>query len=330
MNGNRTALWALLGVVIGFGLPIMACGGIALVLMWGVGSNSGAMGGAMAATQPAAQYVSGPDTGPAVAIIDLEGVITAGGDASIPGLLEVVGATPGRLIPLIKQAAADEEVQAVLLKVNSPGGAVVATDEIYHALQTAIDKPIVVLMGDVAASGGVYVAMAADRIMANPNTLTGSIGVRLNDIIEYGDLLARFGIDVTTIKAGKYKDIGSGTRPLTEEEAAILQAVVDNGYANFIEIVAEGRGLSEAAVREFADGRIFSGEQAVELGLIDAVGYEEDAIASAAELGGITGEPRVIRYGEGGSLLEQILQSSAKQLVTLVRGELGTPRLEYR
>lgn len=326
MNGNRTALWALLGVVIGFGLPIMACGGIALVLMWGVGSGSAAMG----ATQPAAQHVSGPNTGPAIAIIEIEGVITAGGDASIPGLLEVVGATPGRLIPLIKQAAADADVRAVLLKVNSPGGAVVATDEIYHALQTALDKPIVVLMGDIAASGGVYIAMAGDHIMANPNTLTGSIGVRLNDIIEYGDLLARFGIDVTTIKAGAYKDIGSGTRPLTEEEQAILQAVVDDGYANFIGIVAAGRGLSEAEVSEFADGRIFSGERAVELGLIDAVGYEEDAITVAAELGDIEGEPRVIRYGEGGTFLEQLLESSARRFVTLVRNELTGPRLEYR
>jgi len=326
MNGNRTALWALLGVVIGFGLPIMACGGIALVLMWGVGSS----GGAMAATQPAAQQVSGPNTGPAVAIIDIEGIITAGSATTIPGLLEAVGATPGRLIPLIKQAAADEEVRAVLLKVNSPGGAVVATDEIYHALQTALDKPIVVLMGDVAASGGVYVAMAGDQIMANPNTLTGSIGVRLNDIVEYGDLLARFGIDVTTIKAGKYKDIGSGTRPLTEEEQAILQAVVDDGYANFVAIVAEGRGLSEEQVRAFADGRIFSGERAVELGLIDAVGYEEDAIAVAADLGDIEGDPRVIRYGAGGTLLEQLLQSSARQVVNLVRTELAAPRLEYR
>lgn len=326
MNGNRTALWALLGVVIGFGLPIMACGGIALVLMWGVGSGSTAM----AATQSAAQHVSGPTTGPAIAIIEIEGLITAGGDASIPGLLEVAGATPGRLIPLIKQAAADADVRAVLLKVNSPGGAVVATDEIYHALQTALDKPIVVLMGDIAASGGVYVAMAGDHIMANPNTLTGSIGVRLNDIIEYGDLLARFGIDVTTIKAGEYKDIGSGTRPLTEEEQAILQAVVDDGYANFIGIVAAGRGLSEAEVSEFADGRIFSGERAVELGLIDAVGYEEDAITVAAELGDIEGEPRVIRYGEGGTFLEQLLESSARGLVTLVRNELTGPRLEYR
>ncbi|MCB0061476.1 MAG: S49 family peptidase, partial [Caldilineaceae bacterium] len=176
MNSNRSGLWAVIGVIVGFCLPFMACGGLALVLMWSAASSGGGGGMALAPTGPTAQYVSGPESGPAVALMEVEGLITAGGDATgFPGLLEVVGATPGRLIPLIKAAAADDDVRALLVKVNSPGGAVVATDEIYHALETAIDKPIVVLMGDVAASGGVYVSMAADHIVANPNTLTGSI-----------------------------------------------------------------------------------------------------------------------------------------------------------
>lgn len=335
MNANRSALWAIIGVVIGFGLPFLACGGLAIIFAWSAGSSGGG-GGAMAfaaPTGPTAQYVSGPESGPAVALMEINGLITAGGDSTGFPLFDITSATPSRLIPIIKAAAADDDVRAVLVKVNSPGGAVVATDEIYHALTTAIDKPIVILMGDVAASGGVYVSMAADHIMANPNTLTGSIGVRLNDILEYGDLLQQFGIDVTTIKAGDFKDIGSSTRDMTAEEQAILQAVVDDSYANFIAIVADGRRLSEEEVRGFADGRIFTGERAVELGLVDSLGYEEDAIAMAGELGGITGEPRVIRYGDAGTLLDQLLAASAQHLVAALRTQFGgeeTLRLEYR
>lgn len=330
MNSNRSALWAIIGVIVGFSLPLLFCGGLAIVFAWSAGSGGGA---GLVSTGPIAQHVSGPDSGPAIALMEIGGLITSGGEESgFPGLLDSIGATPGRLIPLIKAAAADPDVRVLLLKVNSPGGAVVATDEIYHALETAIDKPIVVLMGDVAASGGVYVSMAADHIMANPNTLTGSIGVRLNDILEYGDLLQRFGIDVTTIKAGELKDIGSSTRPMTAEEEAILQAVVDDSYANFITIVAEGRGLTEEAVHGFADGRIFSGEAAVELGLVDSLGYEEDAIATAAELGNITGEPRVIRFAGEGTLLDQLLSATAERFAAALRSQFGGGHmgLEYR
>lgn len=330
MNTNRSALWAIIGVVVGFSLPLLFCGGMALVFVWSAGAEGG---GGLTASGPVPQHVSGPTSGPAVALLDIGGLITSGGEESgFPGLLESIGATPERLIPLIKAAAADEDVRALLIKVNSPGGAVVATDEIYHALETAIDKPIVVLMGDVAASGGVYVSMAADHIMANPNTLTGSIGVRLNDILEYGDLLQRLGVDVTTIKAGEFKDIGSGTRPMTEEEQAILQAVVDDSYANFIGIVAKGRGLSEETVREFADGRIFSGEAAVDVGLVDSLGYEEDAIAKAAELGQIEGDPRVIRFTSNGTFLDQLLSASMERLVVTLSDRLGmrSVGLEYR
>jgi protease-4 len=333
MNSNRSALWAIIGVVVGFALPFLFCGGIAVVFAWSAGSTGGTAFGPTGPTRPVAQYVSGPESGPAVALLEINGLITAGGgESGFPGLLENISATPGNPIPLIKAAAADDDVRALLIKVNSPGGAVVATDEIYHALKTAIDKPIIVLMGDVAASGGVYVSMAADHIMANPNTLTGSIGVRLNDILEYGDLLQRLGVDVTTIKAGEYKDIGSGTRPLTAEEQTILQAVVDDSYANFIDIVAEGRGLSEERVREFADGRIFTGEAAAALGLVDSLGYEADAIAQAGTLGGIEGEPRVIRYGADGSLLDQLLAATAERFAATVRTQLGggTMGLEYR
>lgn len=334
MNANRAGLWAIIGVIVGFSLPFVACGGLAVIFAWSAAGSGGGAGMALSPTGPTAQYVSGPESGPAVALMEIEGLITAGGDAAgFPGLLEVVGATPGRLLPLIEAAAADDEVRALLIKVNSPGGAVVATDEIYHALETAIDKPIVVLMGDVAASGGVYVSMAADHIVANPNTLTGSIGVRLNDILEYGDLLQRLGIEVETIKAGEFKDIGSSTRALTEEEQAILQAVVDDSYANFIAIVAEGRGLSEEAVREFADGRIFTGERAVALGLVDSLGYQQDAIAVAGELGGIDGEPRVVRFGSSGSFLDQLLTTSAEKVITALQRQLqqsSSPALEYR
>ncbi|MEZ4683755.1 MAG: signal peptide peptidase SppA [Caldilineaceae bacterium] len=335
MNSNRSALWAIIGVVLGFSLPFMACGGLFLIVAWGAGSAGGS-GGTMGltATGPTAHYVSGPTEGPAVALLEIEGLITSGGgESGFPGLLDSIGATPDRLIPLIKAAAADEEVRAILVKVNSPGGAVVATDEIYHALQTAVDKPIVVLMGDVAASGGVYVSMAADYILANPNTLTGSIGVRLNDILEYGDLLQQLGVDVTTIKAGEFKDLGSSTRPMTVEEQAILQAVVDDSYANFVGIVAAGRGLTEAVVRNLPTVASLAEKRRSSWGWLMQWAMRKMPFAKPVSWAASMGSMRVIRYGTANGLLDQLLTTSMKKMVAMVRAEFADAtvrRLEYR
>lgn len=284
---NRSALWALLGVIVGFGLPIVTC--VGLVLVAGVG-----MAMLVSQAEPAdgtTVHVSGPLSGPAVVLIDVSGPIVSG---HAPPFTTAPIAASGDLIPLIQRAAEDPDVKALVLRINSPGGGVVASDEIYHALRE-LDKPIVVSMGDVVASGAYYISMAASHIVANPNTLTGSIGV-ISQFPNAKELMEKLGIEMTVIKSGKVKDLGSPFRPMTEEEQAIWQAIVEETYDRFVAIVVEGRDLPEDQVRELADGRVYTGQQALELGLVDALGYEEDAIAEAARLGGIPGEPRVIRY----------------------------------
>lgn len=287
MGGNRSAVWALIGVALGFTMPVLACVGFGLIFTFGFGLF--ASQAAPSAIAPV--HVSGPPTGPAVALIDISGPIVSG--QAGPFDTGTVAAS-GDLIPLIEQAAADPEVRALVLRVNSPGGGVVPSDEIYESLRDT-GKPIVVLMGDLAASGGYYISMAADYIVANPSTLTGSIGV-ISQFPNAEELLDRLGIEFTVIKSGQVKDIGSPYRPMTEEERALWQSIIDETYNRFVRIVADGRNLPEDEVRALADGRIFTGSQALELGLIDALGYEDEAISKASELGDIPGEPRVVRY----------------------------------
>jgi protease-4 len=190
-------------------------------------------------------------------------------------------------------------IKAVVVRIDSPGGGVAASQEIYHAiLELRAEKPVVASFGGVAASGGYYIASACDAIVANPGSLTGSIGV----IMEMGnvqELLQKIGVQAEVLKAGTYKDMGSPVRPLTDEERAILQQMIDSVHTQFITAVASGRKMDEAKVRALADGRIYSGEQAHALGLVDSLGGLRDAIAMAAERGGIAGEPHVSRASLG-------------------------------
>jgi protease-4 len=184
-------------------------------------------------------------------------------------------------------------IKAVVVRIDSPGGGVAASQEIYHAiLELRTEKPVVASFGGVAASGGYYIASACDAIVANPGSLTGSIGV----IMEMGnvqELLQKIGVQAEVLKAGTYKDMGSPVRPLTDEERAILQQMIDSVHTQFITAVASGRKMDEAKVRALADGRIYSGEQAHALGLVDSLGGLRDAITMAGERGGIVGEPSV-------------------------------------
>ncbi|MCX6026005.1 MAG: signal peptide peptidase SppA [Chloroflexi bacterium] len=318
----RSGLWARAGVVVGFALPVFACAGMAAFFFLSTAS--------LAAQSPVSssgfEHISGPFSGPAVAILDLSGTIVSG--ESGPFDTSVVAAS-GELLPLIHQAAADAAVRAILLRVNSPGGSVVPSDEIYHALKES-GKPVVVLMGDLAASGAYYISMAADYIVANPHTLTGSIGV-ISEFPDAHGLLEKLGVQFTVIKSGAAKDIGSPYRPMTEAEQALWQTIVNETYEGFLKIVAEGRGLPVEDVRAIADGRVFTGSQALQLKLVDALGYEQEALAKAAELGKIEGEPRVIRLHTRQSVWG--LLSSRMSGVTLpadlIRQALG-PSLEYR
>jgi protease-4 len=201
----------------------------------------------------------------------------------------------------------DSSVKALLVFVNSPGGGVSASQALYEALQSVKqEKPVVAFLASVAASGGYYVACAADSIVAHGGTLTGSIGV-IATFLRTQELFHKIGLDVTVIKAGEYKDIGSPHRPMTDEERAYLGALLDDVYQQFLRAVSEGRGMPLERVTEIAGGRLYSGEQAARLGLIDRVGTYEQALDMAATLGGIEGEPRVIRRRERRSLVERVL-----------------------
>jgi protease-4 len=199
----------------------------------------------------------------------------------------------------IKRAGEDSSVKAIILRINSPGGSAAASQELHEEVRKARenDKIVVASMSDVAASGGYYVACGADKIVANPGTITGSIGVIFSQL-QYSELLEKYGVRSNVIKSGKYKDIGSPLRNMTEEERQILQEMIDDVYSQFVHAVAEGRQMNESEVLELADGRIFTGRQAKELGLVDELGNFQDAVDLAAELAGIKGKPKMVEYGK--------------------------------
>ena len=187
-------------------------------------------------------------------------------------------------------------VKAIVVRVNSPGGAVAPSQELYEELKKARTKgkKIVISMGSVAASGGYYIACAADEIYANPGTITGSIGV-IAEFPVIDGLMEKVGIRFETIKTGKYKDTGSSFRPMTEDEHKLLEDMLMDVYDQFVEAVAEGRGMPIKDVKKYSDGRVFSGRQALEYGFVDALGTQSDAIERAGALAGIKGKPRVIK-----------------------------------
>jgi protease-4 len=212
-----------------------------------------------------------------VGVVDVSGVITSGDD----------------VVEALRDFQHAPSVKAVVVRVDSPGGGVAASQEIYHAItELRGKKPVIASLGGVAASGGYYVASACDAIVANPGSLTGSIGV----IMEMGnvqELLQKIGVQAEVLKAGAFKDMGSPVRPLTDEERAIFQQMIDSVHTQFITAVADGRKMDTEKVRALADGRIYSGEQAQTLGLVDKLGGLREAIDMAAERGGIVGEPHV-------------------------------------
>jgi len=237
-------------------------------------------------------------------------------------LIEITGAIT-RSEPIIEQIHSyrdNPSVKSIVLRINSPGGAVVPTQEIYAELgklKAKSEKTIVASMGSTAASGGYYIACAADEIFANPGTLTGSIGV-IMQIITVEGILKKVGVGSEVIKSGEFKDTGSPMRSMTDEERAILQETIDDVHAQFVDAVFEGRkhkGLTREQIVEIANGRIFSGQQAFERKLVDELGDLQDAIKRAGELGGIKGEPKVVKRIRRKSLMERFLGVSIKQKV---------------
>ncbi len=282
-------LWPLLvALLVGFALPVLTCVGLVVVSVISLQVLSLGAG-------PAS---SDAGYGPAVALIRVEGTITSGS----AGALDTSVASSGSIIAQIEQAKKDTNVKAIVLAVDSPGGGVNASDQIYHALKNA-GKPIVVLMGDTAASGGYYISMAGDWIVANPNTLTGSIGV-ISEFPNAAGLLDKVGVNFIVVTSGPRKDIGSPYREMTEAERAYWQAIIDETYQSFVQIVADGRHKTVEEVKPLADGGVYTGREALKLGLVDQLGYKEDAVAKAAELGHISGTPRIVEFKRAPTLID--------------------------
>ncbi len=282
--------WVVGGLVaLGFvGLLVTA-----VVVVAVVAADGGGTAGGPSAIPFDEEYVSGDGTDKVVSI-PVEGVIASGGDA-IAGQSSTV--TPEGLQDALDQASQDPDTAAVVLEVNSPGGGVTASDEMYRSILEFKEKsnmPVIVSMGDVAASGGYYISAAADEIVANETTLTGSLGViiSLNNFTELAD---KYGYKQVVIKSGKFKDIGSSFRDVTREEREIFQSVIDESYNEFVSVISKGRDLPEKEVREIADGRIYSGRQARDLDLVDEFGDLERAAEIAAENANVK-NPTVVRY----------------------------------
>lgn len=224
----------------------------------------------------------------------------------------IASATRHRVLEALKTVE-EKKFPALLLRIDSPGGTVGDSQEIYSALKRLREKvKIVASFGNISASGGVYIGMGAEHIMANPGTITGSIGVILrgNNLER---LLQKIGVSFKVVKSGPYKDILAFDRELTEPEQNILQELIDTSYQQFVQTVAEARSLGVEMVRSFADGRIFTGQQALELGIVDRLGTEEDARRWAAELAGLDPEKTLVyTLEERKPLLSRILQGRAQ------------------
>lgn len=219
--------------------------------------------------------------GEKVAVVEIKGLVTESKS----------------IIDRIIEFKKDPSVKAIVLRIDTAGGAVGPSQEVYREVKkTAKTKKMVASMGTIAASGGYYIASAADKIFANPGTITGSIGV-VAEFPNIEELFKKLGLKTETIKSGEFKDMGSPLREMTSEEKAVIRSVVDGVHRQFIKAVAEGRKLPLETVEKIADGRIFTGERAEKLGLVDQLGNLQDAISMAGKLAGIKGEPKVI-YAE--------------------------------
>ena len=247
------------------------------------------------ALKPTARPVAGSSTKGEVGIVYIDGPIVSGRDA---GGMYAGQRSSEEIAAILRGAAKNPQIKAVVIRLNSPGGTAAAAQEISAEVERLKQsgKKVVASMGDTAASGAYWIAAGADRIVANPGTMTGSIGV----IIQYLNLeglYGKIGVGTETFKSGPHKDMGSQSRPITPEERVIFQSMIDDIYEQFVDTVARGRDKDAAEIRELADGRVFTGRQAKELGLVDRLGDFYDAVLWAGELAGIPGEPAIVEIG---------------------------------
>ncbi len=292
-NGKKRSVWS--GVLAFFSL-LGLC--VLLLLLVGVFLSK-------------KDYV-GPDK---IALVRIEGVLS----------------DSRQVLRQLEKHRGNETVKAIVLRIDSPGGGVGPSQEIYQAVKELVGegtKKVVVSMGSVAASGGYYIACAADSIVANPGTITGSIGV----IMQFGnleELFKKVGLKTIVLKTGPHKDIGSPVREMTESDKEIIQGLLDDVYEQFVEAIAEGRNLKVPQVKEIADGRIFSGKRAKELGLVDELGNLPHALELAAEMVGISERPLVIVEEEEEHSLSRLLQGVFNSRLMIPNLQAG-PSLQYR
>jgi len=246
-----------------------------------------------------------PSSGEYVAVIELNGTIYSS----------------AKVVKLFKRYGESRAVKAIVFRINSPGGAIAPSQEIYNAVKRVRDsgKPIVVSMSSVAASGGYYAACGADTIMANPGTTTGSIGV-IAEIPNVSGLLKKIGVSFTTVKSGKFKDTGTPYRNITPAERAYLQSWIDDAFDQFVTVVSKERNIPKKRLLKIADGRVFTGRQAKQLGLIDLLGDYEDAVKLAAKMGHISGKPQILREKRRNVTLLDLIFQQAEGVVRGLNG----------
>lgn len=314
-SSKRLPLWMLLAFSLGFLLPVCSCGFLGLTFFAGLSLATGE-----------AATTGGGD---AVAIVRVAGTITSSDSTEFSS-----EASSGVIIADLQQAAADPTVKAIVLRVDSPGGSVTGSAQIYEAVK-ALSKPVVVSMAGTAASGGYYISAPADYIFARPDTVTGSIGVIMT-LFNAQELIDELGVEVIALTSGPNKGLGNLWETMTAEQQVILETVVAESYQDFLQVVVAGRGLSLAAVQALADGRIYTGRQALDNGLVDELGDLDAAVTKAAQLGGISGEVRRVEYDHlptfnqvWRSMSSRLGQTEATEMQQLIR-EMTLPRIEYR
>ena len=252
-----------------------------------------------------------------IAVIPIEGIIRSGPSALGTDEAGLVEGFKKRL----EKAGEDAHVEAILLRIDSPGGGITASDVIYNELikyKEEKKKKVVACLEDVAASGAYYVAVASDKIVAHPTTITGSIGVIL-PLINVSELIKRYGIEDKSITSGPFKEIGSPLKPMSPEEEAVLKGIVEEMYTRFITVVSKGRNIQLEDVRKLADGRIYTAQQAQALGLIDQTGYLSDAVKLTKELAGLK-EARVVRYKKKWGIKDLLSFKMSVPSITLIGG----------
>lgn len=254
----------------------------------------------------------------------------SGGTLAVVELKEQILSSEN-IVRQFKKYRENSSVKGIVFRVDSPGGGVSASQEIYDEVRKTREsgKPVVVSMGSVAASGGYYVSCGANKIVANPGTITGSIGV-ISQFMNFSHLLDKVGVGTTTVKSGKFKDTGNPYRGMTEEEKKYFQETIDDVYQQFLHVVKTERRLSHSAAKSLADGRIFTGKKAYEAGLVDTLGTYEDAIALAAHLSKISGTPKIIKERKR-ERLSDILFGGIKEEISGIRHDiLSQPMVQYK